>query len=180
MKPRSDSKLKTLPEDRQEQIVEWLMTPKSEGCLGGLKYAQAQLAADGLKVSPRALSEFWSWWRLRERFSSASERADQVEALLKEKNPNLSPEKIRELGQAVFTMEAVESQDRESYVALENLQLARQIAETKAKLEEEKLKLAERRVKVAERKLDQLKGALTEGELSDKQRVQRMRQVFGL
>ncbi|CAN5353037.1 hypothetical protein BH09VER1_BH09VER1_28510 [soil metagenome] len=180
MKPRSDSKLKLLPADRQEQIVEWINTPKSETCPGGLRHALEQLGLDGFKTSIRALSEFWSWWRLQERFSSASERAQQIEELILKKNPDMSPERVREIGQVLFTLEAVDTQDREGYVAMENLSLARQTAETRAELEKQKLALAGRRVSVMEQKLKSLQGTLEDGALSDEQRVQRMKQVFGL
>lgn len=180
MKPRSDSKLKGLPPARQEQIVEWATTPKSETCVGGLAFAREQLAKDGLKVSVRALSEFLSWWRLRERYSSAEERAQQLQELLQGKSEALSPEQIRKLGHALFTMEAVEAGDAKTFVGLEQLRLDQVNSETKASIEERKLQLAERRVKVAERKLESLKGILTDGTLSAEERERRMKQQFGI
>jgi hypothetical protein len=91
MKPRSDSKLKLLPEEMQEAIMAWVRTPKSEEHAGGLAYAREQLAADGIAVSMRALSEFVSWWELQRRFASASSRAQQIEELLLRKRPDMSP-----------------------------------------------------------------------------------------
>lgn len=160
MKPRSDSKLKNLPEETQEAIIAWARTAKTDEHPGGLQYAREQLAADGIKVSLRAVSEFVSWWQLRERFSSASERAQQIEDLIKEKNPNLSPDRIRELGQALFTMEAMAEKDAQAYVALESLALAQSTAKTKASLEERKLALAERRVSLLEENAAKAKAAL--------------------
>lgn len=180
MKPRSDSKLKTLPEERQEQIVAWARTQKTEDHPGGLAYAREQLAADGLKVSMSTLSEFVSWYALQQRFAKAASRANQVADLLQQRNPDMEPEHVRKLAQSIFTLEALDSGDADTFVSLEHLKLSQDSARTKFSLEERKLALAERRVKVMERKLDQLKGALTEGELSDEQRVQRMKQVFGL
>lgn len=141
MKPRSDSKLKTLPEDRQEQIIEWIRTPKSESSPGGLQHAREQLAADGLRVSLRALSEFWSWWQLRERFTAADARTAQIVDLLKERSPDMSPDRIREFGQAVFELEAIAEKDSEAYVSLQSLRLARESAETKGRQKEEELAL---------------------------------------
>lgn len=180
MKPRSDSKLKNLPPERQEQIMAWARAPKTEDSPGGLQHAREQLAADGIKVSLRALSEFCSWYSLQERFTAASERAKQFEELLATRDPSLSPEAIRELGQALFTMEAVQAGDAATFVSLESLALAQRSATTRATLEREKLALAERRVRVAERKLDDLKGILTDGALTPEQREQKMRQQFGL
>jgi len=149
MKPRSDSKLKNLPEEMQEAIIAWARTAKTDEHPGGLQYAREQLAADGIKVSLRAVSEFVSWWQLRERFSSASERAQQIEDLIKEKNPNLSPDRIRELGQALFTMEAMAEKDAQAYVALESLALAQQSAKFKGRIETEKLKLNREKFEVS-------------------------------
>lgn len=148
MKPRSDSKLKNLAEETQEAIIAWARTPKSEDCVGGLAYAREQLAADGIKVSMRALSEFCAWWDLRERFSSASARAKQVEELLLSKDPSLSPERIREIGQSLFTMEAVEARDAKGFVDLESLRLAQKSAEFKGHIETEKLKLNQAKFEV--------------------------------
>lgn len=185
-KPRSDSKLKNLPEERQEQIAEW--------CRKGLEHAREQLAADGLRVSVRALSEFVSWWGLQQRFRAASSRARQIEEMLAEKAPEMDADQVRKLGQAMFTLEAVDAVDAKGFVRLESLRLDQETAAAKLELERAKLKqrdrrldqagvalkLAERRVKVAERKLEQLKGALTDGDIDDQQRVRRMKEVFGL
>jgi hypothetical protein len=147
-KPRSDSKLKLLPEERQDQIVGWAMEPKTDTCPGGLKHALDQLAADGIKVSIRALSEFLSWYRLRQRFAAADSRARQVEEMLLEKDPSMSPEKVRELGQALFTLEAIDAGDAETFVSLESLKLAQDSAATKGKIEIEKLQLQRIRIEV--------------------------------
>lgn len=146
MKPRSDSKLKLLPPERQEQIVAWSRTRKTEEHPGGLAYAQEQLAADGIKVSLSTLSEFVSWWELQQRFSSASSRATQVAELLAKRNPDMSPEAVREMAQALFTLEALDARDAETFVNLEHLQLKRESAETKAKLEQEKLVISRQRL----------------------------------
>jgi hypothetical protein len=146
MKPRSDSKLKGLPEDRQEQIVAWACTPKTEEHPGGLAYAQDQLAAGGLKVSQATLSEFVSWWRLQQRFSRAAARASQVADLIASRNPEFTPQQVRELAQSVFTMEALDSGDAETFVRLENLKLSQDSARTRAEIEREKLGISRQRL----------------------------------
>ena len=148
MKPRSDSKLKTLPEDRQSQIFAWAKTPKTEDHPGGLAWAQDQLAADGLKVSISTLSEFVSWYSLQQRFSKASARAKQIEELLLEKDPSMAPEKVREMGQAIFTLEAVDAGDAATFVNLESLKLAQDSARTKADLEKQKISISRQRLQL--------------------------------
>lgn len=160
MKPRSDSKLKTLPEERQEQIIAWSMERKTETCPGGLQHAREQLAADGIKVSLSTLSEFVSWWRLQRRFAAASARAKQIEEMLREQDPSMSPEKVREMGQKIFTLEAVESGDAETFIGLETLALKQRSAETRYQIDSEKLRQSERRIVLLEENAAKAKAAL--------------------
>jgi hypothetical protein len=145
-KPRSDSKLKSLPVERQEQIIAWANTPKSEECVGGLAFALEQLKSDGLTVSMSTLADFVSWWRLQQRFSRAASRAEEIAEMLRQQSPDMSPEKVRSVAQSVFTLEAVDAGDAETYVNLEHLQLKRESAETKARLEQEKLVISRQRL----------------------------------
>jgi len=153
MKARSDSKLKNLPEERQEQIIAWAKTPKSETCTGGFAYALEQLAADGLKVSLRSLSEFYSWWELKQDFSDADTlgkfAADQMKAF----DP-ANAAKAEAFGQFIFTGAAVRQKDPATFVAMQRLKLDKDSAKTRFALEEQKLKLAGRRVAVLEKKLE--------------------------
>lgn len=175
-KPRSDSKLKNLPDDAQEKIMEW--------CKEGYEHARKQLAADGIRVSVRAIAEFYSWYRLQRRFSDASQRARHVEELLAQKDASLSPERIRELGQVVFTMEALEEGDKKGYVELEYLQLARESAKTKAFNEREKLALAREKFEVqsCERFLkwfkDRKAREIAESNLSNSEKIAALRAEY--
>jgi len=150
MKPRSDSKLKILPDDRQEQIFAWACTPKTEEHPGGLAYAREQLAADGLKVSMSTLSEFVSWYGLQQRFARAASRADQAMELARSRNPHMSPEAVRDLAQTVFTLEALDAKDPETFVSLEHLKLAQDSARTKAEFEREKIEISKRKLSLQE------------------------------
>jgi len=151
-KPRSDSVLKNLPQERQELIVEWATAPKTETCVGGLRYAQEQLAADGLQVSVRALSEFCAWFRLQASFSGAENFARSVEEALR-KQPGLTSEAISEAGQLAFTVMATSAQDSEEFRQMERLRLDKETAKTRARQKDADLKLAERRVGIMERKM---------------------------
>jgi len=148
MKPRSDSKLKTLPEERQEQIIAWARTQKTEEHPGGLAYAREQLAADGLKVSMSTLSEFVSWYGLQQRFAKAASRANQVADLLQQRNPDMEPEHVRKLAQSIFTLEALDSGDADTFVSLEHLKLAQDSAQTKADLERQKISISRQRLQI--------------------------------
>src|SRR4029077_18837678 len=152
-KERSDSKLKHLPEERQDQIIEWCNTPNQRGEdgkpikeTGGLPYARAQLAADGLKVSERALSDFYSWWHLQRNFRDADNLTTQLEEMLKQQFPDVNPEKITEMGQLIFTLQATQARDAKEFREMEYLRLAKETGATKARQKDTELKLAERRV----------------------------------
>ena len=160
-RPRSDSKLKLLTEEQQEQIATWARTPKSDAGPGGLAYAREMLAREyGVKVSLSTLSEFVSWHSLQQRFAKASSRATQVAELLRERAPGMEPEQVRALAQSIFTLEALDAGDAAAYVSLEHLQLSRDAVATRAKLEERKLALAERRVLLLEENAAKAKAAL--------------------
>lgn len=84
-KPKSNAVLKNLPEERQAQIAEWCAKPNDRDAdgnpaqgTGGLAFARAQLAADGLKVSLDTLSRFFSWWKLEQDLRLSFEVEDQV------------------------------------------------------------------------------------------------------
>jgi hypothetical protein len=179
-KPRSDSKLKLLPPERQEQIYAWCNTPKTEEQPGGYDLALQQLAADGIRTSVGALSDFWSWYSLKRTFEEANTDVDNVMELVRAEFPDVSADKIAAVGQMLFTTRAVKLQNSEEFREMEKLRLSKDSAKKRAQVEDKKLDLAERRVKVAERKLDQLKGTLTDGSLNAAEKEQRMKAVFGL
>ncbi len=140
-KPRSDSPLKNLSPERQEQIIEWCNTPKSDDCVGGYKYAKQQLVADGLKVSESALSDFYSWWHLQKTFQQADSLTSDIEELLTRKFPDVDPQKISDLGQVIFTLQAANARNAEEFREMEYLKLAKQTATTRGRQKEEELQL---------------------------------------
>jgi len=131
MKPRSDSPLKNLSEERQEQIIEWCNTPKSDACVGGHKFAKQQLAADGIKVSEGALSDFYSWWNLRRDFRRTDSLTSDFEELLRKEFPTADPKRIQDFGQTFFTMQAMAQRDSEEFRQMEYLRVAQNAQLTK-------------------------------------------------
>jgi hypothetical protein len=102
-KPKSNAVLKNLPRERQEQIAEWCAQEnekdadgKAVPLTGGLAFARAQLAADGLKVSLSTLSEFFSWWELERDLDASFAVEEQVLA------KTGSAKKAREAGEAML------------------------------------------------------------------------------
>lgn len=175
-KPRSDSRLKTLPEERQRHVIE-LMRTRS------LAEVRKELRADGITTSSAALSDFFSWWHLREQFRGWEEDTATMLELLKRDHPELSEEELAGYGNAMFQLRAIKEQDVEAYTALMTARHRAVMDERKLKLRERELALKERRLRLLEAKAEQAdkaKALLGEGGLTPEEREQRMRQVFGL
>ena len=183
-KVRSDSVLGNLSEERKEQIEEWASTKKSETCVGGLKFALEQLAADGITVSKSTLSEFLSLRRFARRFSSAASRADQVAELLQKRNPNMKPEHVRDLAQSIFTLEAMEAGDAETFVTLEHLKLKQESAKFKGSLDLAKYKLDREKFEVESCKRflswfkDERAREIADSGLSNADKISRLRETY--
>jgi hypothetical protein len=120
-KTRPDSVLRNFPADRQREIVEFLDgRPAANGvdALPGksLRECKQWLAEDGLKVSENSLSEFRSWWLLREQ-ALGNERfaAGLMELKRKEGAPE---EEVFAFGQEVFARLAIEQEDNLGFVRI--------------------------------------------------------------
>jgi hypothetical protein len=125
-KPRSDSPLRTLPEERQAQVIE-LMKQNS------IPETRKQLMKDGLTVSTGALSDFYSWWHLRQQFKQNQSDVSTLLEQLKTAQPAMSEEQLFNYGQQLFGLLAVKNQDAESWTWIqktrqkqEELQIERQ------------------------------------------------------
>jgi len=139
MKPRADSKLKTLPEDQQAQVFDWCAQD-------GYEAARQRCSAElGLSVSLRALSEFWHWFSLRRSFSAAEQAATAAQELMLEFDP-VSAERAAAFGQFVFTQRAISASNSQEYAMLEGLRLDKETAKFKGEIEREKLEVAKKRL----------------------------------
>lgn len=119
-KPRSDSPLRSLPEDAQAEVISWLKgKPQSE-------VRKLVESAHGFIPSDAALSGFWSWWHVRAQLARNDATAQALVADLAESNPALSAESLQEAGQAFFSALAVEQQDAHAWAAAQKIGLARQ------------------------------------------------------
>ena len=83
-RPKRKSHAK-IPPEMHERVAEWCAKAndtdgdgKPIPRTGGLAFAQAQCATDGLKVSLDTLSRFFSWWQLEQDLSISFEREQQV------------------------------------------------------------------------------------------------------
>lgn len=126
-KPRSDAKLKTLPEDRQREIYEKLKVES-------LASVRSWLRDDGIHVSLPALSSFFSWYQLTDQYAKDAETTETLLEQLKREVPVLSDAQLDELGQRTFSLLAIRNQDPDGFLKVRS-------ARFKAEIEREKLRL---------------------------------------
>lgn len=119
-KPRADAKLKNLSDQQQEDL--WRCLHPSEGedrKPMTLEEAQGEVPLRyGFTVSLSALSEWRSWYALKRRTESTLSRIDQAQEELRKADPNVSAEKLEQLGQMIFTAESIEGGQVKAFVAL--------------------------------------------------------------
>jgi hypothetical protein len=113
MKPRGDSKLKTLPKLDQVKVIGWLET-------GTQKATLQKIAKElGITTSPAALSDFYGWYYVTSQIEEAASLADQLKTDLKAM-PGfaLDDDKINKAAQAVFEIQALKTKDAKLHIAL--------------------------------------------------------------
>jgi hypothetical protein len=147
-KHRGDSKLKTLKEPMQLVIIEKMKEGK---IFDVIKWVRAEC---GISTSGGALSEFWSWWHLRQQVQRAQQRSGNFEEMLRARQGELgmTEDEIIAFGNRMFIEQGVESGDAKLYAAILDRVLQKRFGETNARLKERKLQLDERRIKILEAK----------------------------
>jgi hypothetical protein len=134
-KVRADAVLKNLPEERQLEIFE-LLKEKS------LAAARQHLREDGIRVSLQTLSEFYSWYALRMSLREAESDTENLLELIKQDAPELPEERLAAIGNALFNLRAIKSQDPKMFLAF---QTARHNAEMdRLKFEQKEREIAQR------------------------------------
>lgn len=122
---RSDAKLKTLPEEIQAEMWRMRKTPvDAEGrpCKpkDGAAMSQAEVLAwledtHGIVSSAGAFSEWERWYPVEANYREANETAEQSMENLRRMNPDISPIKVMEHGQLVFSMKAMRQDDAKTF-----------------------------------------------------------------
>lgn len=118
-KPRADSRLKTLPEERQAAIVA-LLSSKS------LADVRTELRRDGIETSPAALSEFLSWYQVKEALRRRESRVAGILEQLHTETPNLDEDRLFALGQSVFGAMAIAEEDSKTWHRTQRIFMDRQ------------------------------------------------------
>jgi len=161
-KPRANSPLRTLPEERQAAIIERLKT-------GSRDEVRKWLAEDGFKTSTGALSEFWSWWHLRQQFQQNQSDVDTLLENLRKQEPALSEEKLFAYGQQVFSVLAMKNEDAKDWARIQML-----------RLNDQRTALEARRIAILEKKAEQFDQAkqVMEQQLSPEETRKRLKEIL--
>jgi hypothetical protein len=146
--PKRNSQAK-IPPEMHERVAEWCAKPndtdengKPIPRTGGLAYAMAQCAADGLKVSLDTVSRFYAWWQLQQDLDASFEVEKQV--LANSGNAKLA----REAGEALLIRRGIALQDPDM------IKTAAQIADSRRHLDLEE-KSGKTKADIARAKLAQ-------------------------
>jgi hypothetical protein len=113
-KPRSDSQLKTLPDERQADIIDHLRN-------NSLAATVAWLRSSGVETSAAALSDFHSWFHLRSRLARNQSTVETLLEKIQAEDPAIAPEKLFMLGQEMFSAMAIEQADPKSWYLTQRL-----------------------------------------------------------
>ena len=141
--PRSDAILKNLPKDQQADIfTRRTQGPPEERSLDAIR---AWLAADGLRVSRRALSEFFSWYAARQDLQETSDLLETFEEFTRKRNPDWSEDKVRDVAIQFFMAHTVANKDVSKFVFVTQLDQNERFGRTKAGFKERQVSLAERK-----------------------------------
>ena len=175
-KPRSDAKLKTMPEEQQAAVIEWLSKESLES-------TRQRVAREyDIKTSWAALSEFREWWNLREQFKRTQNTTEDLVELQRQLDTGLSEEQIQEYGQRVFSLLALKTEDPDVWDSTQKIGLKRREIE----LNREKLELERQRwqfdaAKAVLVKFDEIRAIRDDGTLDEDARLDRVRErLFGV
>ena len=126
-KPRPDSKLKNLPRQQQEQIIDWLAHYSYRDVINLVRKNL------GVTVSIATLGVFRSWWLLGRHLQNlpALTRAVAASPLAA---MDTEPDEIAEAIQIVFQLDALDKQDVNAFCRLRSLQQADQRFKTEEAL----------------------------------------------
>ncbi|WP_009965327.1 hypothetical protein [Verrucomicrobium spinosum] len=165
-KPRGDAKLKTLPEELQEEIWERL----GKGTHAAVrKWLQQEM---DIATSLGALSEFYSWYGLRRDLQEADSEVTSLMQLIKEGEYSLDTQQLESLGNTLFLLKARSSGDwKQHKAAVELLLKSRKVA-----VEERKVAILEQKAAQA----DKAKELLGDKALTPEERDRKMKAVFGI
>lgn len=151
-KPRSDSKLKMLPDYVQEQLYAKLEAGASYATALDWLYMDFEVSS-----SLPALSAWYSWYRTQERLRAAQDASEALIERLAQDGIKLDSAKHAEIADAIFLSEATVSGDEKAYALIRNIMVAQQRADGEEKNREisrQRLATVEAELRLKEKKFE--------------------------
>ena len=169
-RPRSDSALMSLPDERQAELFDFCDGLRTQG----LRTIREKLETEkDVKVSLSTLSNWLNWYSMRSRFSMVAETSDFIARIMKETpGLNIEDEKVMKAANAYFTAKSLKESDCDTYVKM--MGVRRGTAEIRIK--GRRLTLEEQKARQAEA----AKEVTTNTSLTPEEKQQRYREIFGL
>lgn len=164
MKPRADSRLKTLPEAVQAEVWDYAKAHSLEEVVRWLR-------ARGIKTSRTAVSIFLGWYGMQRQLERNESVVRSVLEYLQQHGTGWTDEQLAQAGQAFFSALALEQQDVRAWAAAQQIAIRRE----QLRLDRERLDWMRRRAEQAERAEQ-----IARSQLTDAEKLRRMREIFGL
>jgi len=121
-KPRRDCKLLNLDPEIQDRIAKYAKGKSQEA-------VAAWLRGQGFEVSQPTVGKFLAAYDSKQRFAKKAGITEALLEQIKKADPSISPERLRELGQAFFSFLVIESKDTRGW------HLVQQIANKQGRLD---------------------------------------------
>lgn len=174
-KPRSDSKLDSLPEEQREALRSWLTEDN-------LSYEQAQAKLKQEFAVSTSISSLQSFWRrrcFRVRASEAKDFTKKLEKELKNSSEDFDEATLALIRQKLFERAMAEKGDLNEISTL-----AKIIGDSqKLALKAQHIELQSRRLKLLEKKAEQADAAekiAANGEMTPEQKDREYKAIFGI
>ena len=141
--PRSEAVLKNLTKERQHDI--WLRRTEGEPEQRSFAAIIKWLREDGVKVSPRMLSEFLSLYGARLDLQETGDLLETFEEFTRKRNPDWSAEKVRDVSVQFLMAHTAAKRDVNKFVSVGMLEQNERFGRTKAGFKERELQLKEQK-----------------------------------
>jgi HJR/Mrr/RecB family endonuclease len=172
-KPRSDSKLKSLPPQQRETLVRWLAEENI-----AYDEARERLRREfGVKTSTGALVNFYATCCWKRSSEHAREFSEQVTEAAKSGGEDFDTATLALIQERAFVLARTQGSDVGDLATL-----AKIISDSvKLRIKQRELDLGARRVALLEKKAaqaDEAQAATEDNTLTDEERTKRLRQIF--
>jgi len=110
-KPRADAKLKNLPPERQNEIIEFGRTHSIDATVGWLR-------AGGVSSSRAAVSKFLQWRRERSTLNQDRQMAELIIRLVRGAVPSLTEQQALSLRDSILKALVIQHEDLGAFLGL--------------------------------------------------------------